>query len=69
MPYVQDRVIHDADAHTMEPPEWLNEFAPKPLSNTSLNIFQKAVLNFSQTSSGAESYKPTKTFAKLLNKK
>jgi len=27
MPYVEDRVIHDADAHTMEPPEWLDEFA------------------------------------------
>jgi len=27
MPYVEDRVIHDADAHTMEPPEWLEEFA------------------------------------------
>ena len=27
MPYVEDRVIHDADAHTMEPPEWLDDFA------------------------------------------
>ncbi len=26
MPYVEDRIIHDADAHTMEPPEWLDEF-------------------------------------------
>lgn len=26
MPYVEDRVIHDADAHTMEPPEWLDAF-------------------------------------------
>jgi predicted TIM-barrel fold metal-dependent hydrolase len=26
MPYVENRVIHDADAHTMEPPEWLDEF-------------------------------------------
>jgi len=29
MTYVTDRVIHDADAHTMEPPEWLDEFASK----------------------------------------
>ena len=27
MPYVSDRVMHDADAHTMEPPEWLDDFA------------------------------------------
>lgn len=26
MPYVEDRIIHDADAHTMEPPEWLDGF-------------------------------------------
>ena len=26
MPYVENRVIHDADAHTMEPPEWLDGF-------------------------------------------
>ncbi len=26
---VTDRVIRDADAHTMEPPEWLDEFASK----------------------------------------
>ena len=26
MAYVTDRIIHDADAHTMEPPEWLDEF-------------------------------------------
>ncbi|MED5173763.1 MAG: amidohydrolase, partial [Actinomycetota bacterium] len=29
MPYVEDRVIHDADSHTMEPPEWLDEFASR----------------------------------------
>lgn len=26
MAYVEDRVIHDADAHTMEPPEWLDGY-------------------------------------------
>lgn len=29
MPYVENRIIHDADAHTMEPPEWLDEFGSK----------------------------------------
>lgn len=29
MPYVENRVIHDADAHTMEPPEWLDSFGSK----------------------------------------
>ncbi len=28
MAYVEERVIHDADAHTMEPPEWLEHHAP-----------------------------------------
>ena len=29
MPYVENRIIHDADAHTMEPPEWLDEFGSR----------------------------------------
>ena len=29
MAYVEDRIIHDADAHTMEPPEWLDEFGSR----------------------------------------
>jgi len=27
MAYVTDRVIHDADAHVMETPEWIEGFA------------------------------------------
>jgi len=27
MPYAEGRVIHDADAHIMEPPNWLRENA------------------------------------------
>ena len=42
MPYVQDRVIHDADAHTMEPPEWLNEFAPKQVIEYFAEHFSKS---------------------------
>jgi predicted TIM-barrel fold metal-dependent hydrolase len=42
MPYVQNRVIHDADAHTMEPPEWLNEFAPKPVIEYFTEHFSKS---------------------------
>ena len=34
MTYVTDRVIHDADAHTMEPPEWLDEFASKEVKDS-----------------------------------
>jgi len=29
MPYVENRIIHDADAHTMEPPEWLEGFGSR----------------------------------------
>jgi predicted TIM-barrel fold metal-dependent hydrolase len=27
MPYVEDRVVHDADSHVMEPLDWLHEYA------------------------------------------
>ena len=27
MPYIEGRVVHDADAHIMEPPTWLGEHA------------------------------------------
>ena len=33
MPYVEDRIIHDADAHTMEPPEWLDGYASKAVAD------------------------------------
>lgn len=29
MPYVTDRVVHDADAHVMETPDWLAEFGSR----------------------------------------
>jgi len=42
VPYVQDRVIHDADAHTMEPPEWLDEFASKRVIDHYVGAFDLA---------------------------
>lgn len=27
MPYIEDRFVHDADAHVMEPPSWLQDYA------------------------------------------
>lgn len=33
MPYVENRIVHDADAHTMEPPEWLDEFGSKAVAD------------------------------------
>ena len=29
MPYISDRVVHDADSHVMEIPDWLDEFGTK----------------------------------------
>ena len=29
MPYIENRVVHDADAHTMELPNWFDEFGTK----------------------------------------
>ncbi|NIR35647.1 MAG: amidohydrolase family protein, partial [Actinobacteria bacterium] len=31
MPYIDDRVVHDADAHIMETPTWLRDHADPPL--------------------------------------
>ena len=31
MPYVQDQIIHDADAHMMETPDWLLDYADKKM--------------------------------------
>jgi len=33
MPYAEDRAIHDADAHTMETPDWIEAFATKRVSD------------------------------------
>lgn len=33
MPYIADRVVHDADSHVMEVPNWLNEFATKRVAD------------------------------------
>ncbi len=33
MPYVEGRVVHDADAHVMETPEWLDEFASPQITS------------------------------------
>ena len=27
MPYIEDRLVHDADAHIMETPNWLRDYA------------------------------------------
>ena len=27
MPYIEDRFVHDADAHIMETPQWLRDYA------------------------------------------
>ena len=27
MPYIEDRHVHDADAHIMETPNWLRDYA------------------------------------------
>ena len=39
MAYVEDRTIHDADAHTMEPPEWLEPFASAAVARYALDHF------------------------------
>jgi predicted TIM-barrel fold metal-dependent hydrolase len=39
MPYVEDRIVHDADAHVMETPEWIEEFASPRVQKYALDHF------------------------------
>lgn len=39
MAYVTDRVVHDADAHVMETPEWIEEFATNRVQEYALANF------------------------------
>ena len=39
MAYVTDRVIHDADAHVMETPEWIEGFATQRVLDYALDHF------------------------------
>ncbi|MBT5755383.1 MAG: amidohydrolase, partial [Acidimicrobiaceae bacterium] len=39
MAYVTDRVIHDADAHVMETPEWIEGFASQRVLDYALDHF------------------------------
>ncbi len=45
MPYITDRVVHDADAHIMETADWLVQFAPA--------AFKDQLMSFDGTSSVA----------------
>ena len=39
MPYVTDRVIHDADAHVMETPEWIEDYVTPEIQRYALSKF------------------------------
>lgn len=39
MPYVTDRIIHDADAHVMETPEWIEDYVSPELQQFALSKF------------------------------
>ncbi len=39
MPYVEDRVVHDADAHVMETPEWIEAYASEAVQRYALDHF------------------------------
>jgi len=34
MPYIENRIVHDADAHTMELPNWYDEFGSKKVQDS-----------------------------------
>ena len=33
MPHIEDRIAHDADAHVMEPKDWLDPFVAKSVKS------------------------------------
>ena len=44
MPYINDRVVHDADSHTMELPNWFDEFGTDRVKKIFKKRFQKTHL-------------------------
>ena len=44
MPYINDRVVHDADSHTMELPNWFDEFGSDRVKKIFKKRFQKTHL-------------------------
>ena len=43
MPYIEGRTVHDADAHLMETPEWLREYADPSLRDRIPDVFVASV--------------------------
>ena len=43
MPYVEGRTVHDADAHIMEPPDWLFSYADPGVRERLKPIFVASV--------------------------
>ena len=42
MSYIENRIVHDADSHTMELPTWYKEFGSKKVQKAFLDRFAKA---------------------------
>lgn len=45
MPYVEDRIVHDADAHVMETPDWLDGFGSSRVTDYLRHEFDGGGLN------------------------
>ena len=40
MPYIENRIVHDADAHTMELPNWFDQYADNKIQRAFKDRFQ-----------------------------
>ena len=40
MSYIENRIVHDADSHTMELPTWYKEFGSKKVQKAFLDRFE-----------------------------
>ena len=38
MPYINNRIVHDADSHTMELPDWYDEFGTERVKEFLENV-------------------------------
>ena len=54
MPYINDRIVHDADSHTMELPDWYDEFGTERVKEVFKKRFAKSQVCLLYTSDAAD---------------
>ena len=42
MPYIENRIVHDADSHTMELPNWYKDYGSKKVQDAFVDRFNNS---------------------------